>query len=251
MTDFEAIASVPYFKGLKEEAINSILEYTSVKDLSKGKYLFMSDDICNNLYLVKKGLIEVFHIGDEGKKIIMHQAGVGAILGDTIIFDEGKYRANAYAAEDTELLSIGKGDMEALIYRYPGIAMGMIVDFGRRIRVLKAFAAEIALTDVKKRIIRLLLELAGKEETNGDNTVTLSNLPTQDEMAYRIGTVREVLCKGLHKLEKDNLVKVKRGKIIICNVAGLREFILEEDRESLFPMTLPTKKLEVVYTALE
>jgi DNA-binding FadR family transcriptional regulator len=66
-------------------------------------------------------------------------------------------------------------------------------------------------------------------------------MPTQDEMAYRIGTVREVLCRGLHKLEKDNLIKVKRGKILVNDINKLREMVSLEEDESLFPINLPMK----------
>ncbi len=122
----------------------------------------------------------------------------------------------------------------------------MLVDFGRRIKKLKSFAAEIALNDVRKRIIRLILELVGNESVDSKNAIILNDVPTQDEMAFRIGTVREVLCRGLHKLEKENLIRVKRGKIIVYDINKLRELVLEKEEDSLFPITLPMKKLEVL-----
>lgn len=61
-------------------------------------------------------------------------------------------------------------------------------------------------------------------------------------MAFRIGTVREVLCRGLHKLEKDNLIKVKRGKVVIYDIRKLKESI-SPDGENLFPITLPMKEI--------
>lgn len=47
-------------------------------------------------------------MGEDGKKIILHYAGKGAFLGDTILFDEGKFGADAYAVKDSELLVIEK-----------------------------------------------------------------------------------------------------------------------------------------------
>ncbi|MEW6410638.1 MAG: Crp/Fnr family transcriptional regulator [Nitrospirota bacterium] len=246
MDNCEALTLVPYFKGLKEETICSILEYSYVKNLPKGQYLFMSDGICNHLFIIKEGLIEIFQMGEDGKKIILHYAGKGAFLGDTILFDEGKYGADAYAVKDSELLVIEKRNFEKLIYTHPEIGIRMLVDFGRRIKKLKSFAAEIALNDVRKRIIRLILELVGNESVDSKNAIILNDVPTQDEMAFRIGTVREVLCRGLHKLEKENLIRVKRGKIIVYDINKLRELVLEKEEDSLFPITLPMKKLEVL-----
>ncbi len=245
MKNCDALLLVPYFRGLKEEIICSILEYAFVKNVPRGAYLFTADETCRHLFIIKEGLIEISLIGEDGRKIILHHAGKSAFLGDTIFFDEGKYGAVAYAVRDTEILAIEKKSLEKLIYDYPEIGMRMLIDFGRRIQMLKAFAAEIVLNDVRKRSIRLLLTLAKGELVGGQNTVTLINIPTQEEMASRIGTVREVLCRELHKLEKENLIKVKRGQLTVCNVKKLKGLVLGEDGDGLFPITLPMQKFDV------
>ncbi len=234
----EALKKVPYFQGLKDEVLCSILEYTFSKRLRPGEYLFYAEDLCNHLYIVKEGLIEIFQIGEDGKKIIIHHACSGAILGDTLLFSDKRYDAHGQALSHTEVLSIRKDHYEDLIYTYPEIAIKMLMEFGRRIQKLKRFAAELALNDVSKRIVKLILELAEKQHRDTENAVILSNIPTQDEMAFRIGTVREVLCRGLHKLEKENLIKVRRGKIVIYNLKRLKELVPDKD-ENLFPITLP------------
>lgn len=248
MENCDALAKVPYFSGLEEEIVCSILEYSSVKEIPRGKYLFTADEICNHLYIIKKGLIEICQIGEDGKKIILHHAGEGAFLGDTILFDDGKYGADAYAIKDSELLGIEKKNFEKLIHNHPEIGIRMLTDFGKRIKKLQSFAAGIALYDVRKRIIRLLLELVRGETVNSKNAIILANVPTQDEMAFRIGTVREVLCRGLHKLEKDNLIRVKRGEIVIYDINKLKNLVHEEE-ESLFPITLPMNRLKIVSEA--
>lgn len=240
MENCEVLTLIPYFRGLKKEIVCSILEYSREKKLLKGERLFMSCDACTSLYIIKAGLIEMSQLGEDGKKIVLHHAGQGAFLGDTILFSEGKYEANAYALKDSELLVIEKEGFENLIHTYPEIGIRMLADFGTRIKRLKAFAAEIALKDVRERIIKLLLELVTEGSSTG-TPIVLTNLPTQDEMAFRIGTVREVLCRELHKLEKNNLVKVKRGEVIIYDIKKLSALLPEEERQNLFPIILPER----------
>jgi hypothetical protein len=62
-------------------------------------------------------------------------------------------------------------------------------------------------------------------------------------MASRIGTVREVLCRGLHSLEKDRLIIVKRGRLVVKDIDRLREIAVCEREDNLFPITLPMKVL--------
>lgn len=243
-TDFDAdicevLSAVPYFRGLGEETVCSILEYSFERKIPKGQYLFSADEICCHLYVIKEGLIEIFQVGEDGKKIIMHHAIKGAFLGDTILFNEGKYGAHAHALKNSKVLAIEKKSFEKLIYSHPEIGIRMLADFGGRIKKLQSLVAGIALTDVRKRIIKLLLDLAEHEGIADNNVVVLTSIPTQDEMAYRIGTVREVLCRGLHKLERDNLIEVKRGRIIVHDINALREHAPREEDSGLFPIPLP------------
>lgn len=243
MENCEILVYIPYFNGLREDIICSILEYSYVKTLSRSECLFTPDETCDCLYIIKGGMIEIFQISENGKKIVLHHAGKGAFLGDTILFNKGNYGAHAYALEDSELLTIDKKSFEELIYIYPEIGIRMLADFGTRIKKLNHFVAGIALNDVRKRIVRLLLDLVGNEKAGG-NSVILSNVPTQDEMAFRIGTVREVLCRELHKLERENLISAKRGKIVLSDIDKLKGLVLEEKEEGLFPIILPMSKAE-------
>ncbi len=245
MKDCDVLATVPYFNGLKYEIICSILEYVTVKNISKGEYLFRAGDVCNYLYIIKEGLIEIFQLGEDGKKFILHHANKGAFLGDTILFNKGRHEAHACAKEKAEVLVVEKKGLESLIYDFPEIGISMLMDFGSRIKNLKSLVSEIALNDVKKRIVRMILELVRDGSFDGENTVKITDIPTQDEMAYRIGTVREVLCKGLHKLEKANLIQVKRNMIIVNDIDKLKDMVPFNRDESIFPITLPMKSLKI------
>lgn len=237
---------------MAEEIGCFILDYATHKHLARGNYLFMADEVCANLYIIKEGLVEISQLSEDGKKIVLHHAARGALLGDTILFNHGMYGAYAYTLEDSEFLSIDKKSFEGIIYAHPEIGIKMLADFGERIERLKSLVAEIALNDVGKRLVRLLLELAEAEKegcvsragVDHRNSVILANVPTQDQMAHRIGTVREVLCKGLHKLEKDGIIKVRRGNIAINDLRRLRDMVLEEKKDSLFPIILPTRREE-------
>lgn len=248
--NYEILAALPHFRGLQEEIILAIFDASLPKRLAAGEFLFSFETRATHLFIVKKGLIEIFRSSDGGKKIILHHATRGAFLGDTFLFRDGSYGANACALDDTELFVIEKKRFEDLIAEYPDLGVRMLRDFGGRIERLNSLVAGIAFSDVRQRILKLLIELVGnaregcvsKAFIDGRNSVVLTSVPTQDEMAHRIGTVREVLCKGLHKIEKENLIRVKKRNIIIHDLNRLRQLVLEDEGENLFPITLPNKR---------
>jgi CRP/FNR family transcriptional regulator len=72
--------------------------------------------------------------------------------------------------------------------------------------------AELSFYTVTARLARLLRQLSSKQ-LSGDNSERL----TQDDLASRIGTVREVVSRSLKELDTTGAIDVQRGKIEILN----------------------------------
>ncbi len=239
------LSEVQYFRGLDQEVLEFIEEHSKIKHYEKGSYLFHTEDKCEKLYIVKEGLIKVFLIGENGKEVTLHIVGSGKIMGDTILFNGEPYGANACALTDSELIIIENKTFERIISRYPEIGIRMLSDFGKRIKKMMMLVGEMVLNDVKTRLIRFVIELAQETGIKHDGKIVINTVLTQDEMASIIGTKREVLCRELHKLEKEKLLTVNRGKITIHDFVSLRKKVLEI-RETVFP----TKDNGIVNTGL-
>lgn len=223
--DKGTLESVPYFKGLKMEAQRFIEKNSTIKFYPKGKFIFFAEERCTKLYIVKEGLIKIFLLGDDGKEITIHYSGKGKFLGDTILFNEDPYGAHACAAEDSELIVIENRTLEKIISLYPEVGIKMLADFGKRLKRMMMVMGEIALSDVRKRLIRLIIELAKESCSDSNGKIVLKVPMKQDELASMIGTKREVLCRELHKLRREGLLAVARGKITINDMGRLRDKI--------------------------
>ena len=71
---------------------------------------------------------------------------------------------------------------------------------------------QVALTPIDARLIKALLELAER----GDDQVT------HQQLAVELGTAREVVSRHLKKLEREGLLALGRGRIVIQDKAKLR-----------------------------
>jgi CRP/FNR family transcriptional regulator len=80
--------------------------------------------------------------------------------------------------------------------------------------------AELSFHRVTARLARLLQDLP-EEQLTGNSAERL----TQDDLAARIGTVREVVARSLKELEKCGAIEVQRGKIKIIDEEKLRDCI--------------------------
>ena len=75
---------------------------------------------------------------------------------------------------------------------------------------------DLSFRHVTGRVAKMLLEYAG----DGDGERPRL---TQQEMAAMIGTAREMVGRSLKSLEEEGAIRVERNRIIITDLAALRE----------------------------
>jgi CRP-like cAMP-binding protein len=76
---------------------------------------------------------------------------------------------------------------------------------------------ELAFQPVSGRLARLLLD---DFETSGD--AAIARRLTLDEMAARVGTTREMVCRALYRFADKKLIDVTRTEFALTDKDGLR-----------------------------
>jgi CRP/FNR family transcriptional regulator len=87
------------------------------------------------------------------------------------------------------------------------------------LRMLLATVEELSFYQVTNRLARLIHKLP-TEQLQGSKEGRL----TQDDLAARLGTVREVVARSLKELERSGAIDVNRGQIKIVNDERLVEW---------------------------
>ncbi len=78
---------------------------------------------------------------------------------------------------------------------------------------------DLSLRSVEARLANTLLQYAEKQDTR--LIVPRRCWTTFDEMAVRLGTVRDVLSRALKTLETDGLLKVEKNQIVVLDPQAL------------------------------
>ena len=126
-----------------------------------------------------------------------------ATLAEVPLFDGGGYVATAIAEDDARLLFVPGPELLALCRRRPEVAFGVIAVLARRLRAFAALIEDLALRDVTARLSRFLLTEARR--AGGD----VLDLPgTRDDVAARLGTVRELISRSLAQLRGAGVISV-------------------------------------------
>jgi len=145
----------------------------------------------------------------------------GELFGDEAVFIGTAYPVTVIALEKVEVWFIQRPGLLETIQRYPVLAMVFIRRLSERVLYYVELVEDLGLRNVQARVANTLLKHA--ELVDGKLVVPRQDWTTLDEMATRLGTVRDVLSRTLNALEGEGILKIGRAGIIIINPQKLLE----------------------------
>lgn len=215
MSPVAAIKAQPYFKALDDDELKQLARLLIEKSYDKDEVVFLEGEPCQGLYIVRQGSVKIFKLSPEGREQILTYTQAGGSFNEVAVFDGGPNPANVSAAQPSTLWIVPRDAIVALIKRRPEVAMAIIQNLGTRLRHLVGLVEDLSLRQVTARLAKLLLETASGQP----------RMLTQQEMAARLGTVREMIGRSLRTLESRGFIKIERGKIVIVDRAGLERMV--------------------------
>ena len=132
------------------------------------------------------------------------------------LFDGGPYPASVRAVGPVLALFINKNDFQRVCRQYPDVALKVLAVVGGRLRHLVALVESMTFGSVTQRLARLLLEAS-----KGSATETFDLSVTHQELASRLGTVREVVSRNLARFRAQGLIRMHGHQVQIVNRAEL------------------------------
>ena len=217
----QILEATPLFAALNEAELNSLAARAGVRSYAQGEILFSEGEACAGLYIVVAGRIRIYKTSAAGREQVLAVEGPGASVAELPVFDGGRYPASASALEKTEALFLSRGDLRAICLEHPQVALKILQVVGARLRSLVAIIEELSFTTVRHRLISWLLGQAKAAGRPTERGVALSLNVSHQELAARIGTVRELVSRNLARLQAQNLIQVNGREIVILDRQGL------------------------------
>jgi CRP-like cAMP-binding protein len=217
VVSIDLLKSLPFLKDLNDSEIAAVVHQTRELTFQKGQMIFLEGDRCLGLYVVGSGRVRVFKASPEGREQILRIVQPGESFNDIPVFDGGPNPASAIAQEPAVVYLIPREPLTAVIAKCPG-AMAVVSLFAGRIRHLNTMVENLAFRSVVSRLAKLLAENANPAK-KGAPPPRL----TQDDMAAMVGSVRDVVGRGLKYLEKVGAIKLDRHKVMVLSLQKLKD----------------------------
>lgn len=187
----------------------------------KGQVLLAVGLPANDVYLVIEGCVSVSLISAQGRETVLRAIGPGEMFGELAAIDGAPRSADVVAAENSTLLVIPGAAFVDLIGREPVLSLWLARYLAHQVRYLTNRIYELSTMGVGPRLQAELLRLAGEPDVMGAATIT--RVPTQAELAARIGTNRETVTREFSLLIREGLVVREGRRIVVPSVERLAD----------------------------
>jgi CRP-like cAMP-binding protein len=219
----DILAQIPLFRGLAEHEIQALASRAVERNYAPGDILFWEGEPCAGIFLLVQGSAKIFKTSSAGREMMLALEAAPCTVAELPLFDGGPYPASVRAVEPVSAYFINKSDFQQVCRQFPDVALKVLAVVGSRLRHLVMMVETMTFGSVTQRLARVLLDAARQAGSN-DFEFPL----THQELASRLGTVREVVSRNLARFRADGSIRIQGRQITILDPARL-----ESDAEDL------------------
>lgn len=207
---------VTIFSGMTPDSLARIASITGEKTYSKKSIIFHEGDEGDTLYILKHGRVKISKITEDGREKTLCIMQPGDFFGEMAIFDNLPRSATAEVIDDGAIVStVSKRDFERTLIDHPSIAVQIIRDLTRRIRLVNQQVEDLAFKDVHERVASTLNHLSKSEGRPIGAKILINLKMTHQDLANMVGSSRETVTRALNRLQDEGVISIAHQQITI------------------------------------
>lgn len=191
-------------------SLRQLAETGSRRFFPKRTRFICEGDEGTSIYLVLAGSVKVFASDTDGKEFVFGMYGREAILGEMAL-DGAPRSASVEAVTDVHCVIVGIDVLRARILADPDFTMMLIRTLIQRSRNTTTFSRRLALESAYERLTGLFRELTVVR----DGKAIIPMLLSQQDVAHRIGTSRDMVSKLFKELVKGEYLTHEKKQLTL------------------------------------
>ena len=217
----DALKKNPVFASFSVPDLEEVARLSIARSYSKGEKLTLYGDVWPYLFLIENGEIEAMKESGEGRVLRVTSFGAGELFWGLAFFhEEAAMPVTLGASEDSKIHLWARRDILPLLFRNGQSSWELSRLMADRMQRASEILEGLAFQPVAGRLARLLLD---HFELAGD--AAISRHLTLDEMASRIGSTREMVCRALYGFSDKKLIEVTRTEFVLTDREGLAHLV--------------------------
>lgn len=219
------LKDVPLFQGLSDTERKLLATTLREKSFEKGEFLFREGQGCERVFIVQSGRVKLYRTASSGREQILETLGPGETCACNPGSQSWHCMSTAEAATPAAVWFFSRADYIKLVQSNEKISRALNRLFAERLRSFSCLIEEVSLKDVKKRLVKFLLDMLAEKQGKAAHTDALFIPFTREEIAQRLGAARETVARHLHELKRAKLIELKPYQIVIRDKESLEKLL--------------------------
>ena len=200
------LKNVNLFHGMSDEQMRMVEERTVMREIRRKEVLYLPGDAGDRIYLLKRGIVKIAALTDDGKEIILALLRQGEVFGEEAVIENAPRDHMAEAYEDALLCVVTRQDSLGILRAHPEMAFKVTKLVGFRLKTLRNRVEGLLFKGAPARLAQTLLDLARDHGVKDADGVLLPLRLSQQDLANLIGVTRESVNVALSDFRKRGLV---------------------------------------------
>ena len=207
------------FSHLDDEVLHKIESGARISHFKSGEWLVHHGTVWPNLFFLRTGQITAIMESPEGRSLTLTTIREGEIFwGLAFFIENAPMPAALKATEDCEILLWSRDDLLPLILDDGRLSWELSCLAIQRVQFASEIVEKLAFQPLTGRVARLLLEQFPASQKIVPRHLTL------DEMASRVGTTREMVCRILYRFAEAGAIQINRTEFVFTDRGILDEY---------------------------
>lgn len=207
---------LPFFDKLSQEEKAYIKENAREITIPKGQIITRSEDNCLGVLLLNEGELKVSMMSDEGREVTLFvlKGGDTCVLSASCILSQISFDVFIEPTKECRAFLISARVFNEICRDNVYAENFLLKITAERFSCVMRAMEKILFMSFERRLAIFLTDEMKKAEKNEIKI-------THEEIAIKIGSVREVVSRNLKKLEQMGLISLGRGSIKILDKDAL------------------------------
>ncbi len=206
---------------LPKNVQNEIHSLMTERTLSDGEALFRIKEESHELYQVVTGKIKCNMYSHDGKEVVISTLFSGETFGEQGLVDELPRATNTYSVGTSVVKVLNKKHFSLLCKKHNEINAQLIIMFCHRMRKAFEINTDNLTLPLQQRLSRCIYRVVANQSSEPTNNKELQVTISHEELARMVGASRQSVSTELKQMERNNLICIQYGKILIKNIKQL------------------------------
>jgi CRP/FNR family transcriptional regulator len=213
------IRQLMLFSELPDTAFHNLLHPIDHFLYPPGSVLYESGTHKAFIYSIRRGMVKLEHIAEDGSSRIVRLLGNGAAIGLELLDGAKSYHHTAIAINQVDLCKIPVSTIKQLESDHPKLCIHVSQQLQNQLNIADQWIVALGTGAARQRVAQLVLVL--EEFFSEDNGAFA--LINREDMAAMTGIAVETVSRMIAEFKRQKILYRYRDNFYMCNVAALKE----------------------------